>query len=152
MPISTREARERIVSDLGGAAEQLALGVACLGEAYEQLSVMAADRMEAELYGPMQRAYGRTKRTRTQFAERVGIEVEDPSEPQPGRTSQGAKAFVERAAGAATQADGQIADLQDTGYAIDAGDAELRAGLVEIRDLLGPVPGAARTFLRTLGR
>ena len=152
MPISTREARERIVGDLGSAAEQLALGVACLGEAYEQLSVMAADRMETELYGPMQRAYGRTKRTRSQFADRVAIGVEQPPEPEPGRASQGARAFVERAAGAATQADGLIADLQDTGYAIDVGDAELRAGLAEIRDLLGPVPAAARAFLRTLGR
>ena len=152
MPVSTREARERIVGDLGSAAEPLSLGVACLGEAYEQLSVMAADRMEAELYGPMQRAFGRTKRTRSQFASRTGIDVEEPAEPLPGRASQGAKSFVERAAGAASQADGLIADLQDTGYAIDAGDAELRAGLAEIRDLLGPVPGAARNFLRTLGR
>ena len=152
MPVSTREARERIIGDLGGAAEQLALGVACLGEAYEQLSVMAADRMEAELYGPMQRAYGRTKRARSQFAARVGLELEEVAEPQPGRASQGAKSFVERAAGAASQADGLLADLQDTGYAIDAGDAELRAALAEIRELLGPVPGAARGFLRTLGR
>ena len=36
--------------------------------------------------------------------------------------------------------------------AIESGDAELRAGLAEIRDLLGPVPGNARQFLRTLGR
>ena len=153
MPITTREARERILGDLGSAAEQLALAVACLGEAYEQLSVMAADRMESEIYSPLQRAFGRAKRTRAQFAERVGAEPPgDLAEPIPGRTSQGAKAFIERAVGAATQADGLIADLQDTGMAIESGDAELRAGLAEIRDLLGPVPGNARQFLRTLGR
>lgn len=152
MPITTRESRERILGDLGRAAEHLALAVSCLGEAYEQLSVMAADRMEDRLYSPLQRAYGRAKRTRSQFAERIGMEAGELAEPQPGRSSQGAKAFIERAAGAASQADGLIADLQDTGMAIESGDAELRAGLTEIRDLLGPVPADAREFLRSLGR
>jgi hypothetical protein len=32
------------------------------------------------------------------------------------------------------------------------GDAELRAGLVEVRELLGDVRGRAREFVRTLGR
>lgn len=152
MPISTQESHERIVGDLGAAAEQLALAVACLGEAYEQLSVMAADRMEADIYAPVQRALGRTKRTRSQFAERVGREASPIADPQTGRSSQGAKVFIERAAGATTQAGGLIADLQDTGMAIESGDAELRAGLSEIRDLLAPVPAQAREFLRTLGR
>ena len=152
MAISTREAREEILAQLGAAIERIAFAGACLSEAYEQLSVMAADRMEADLYSPLQRAYGRAKRTRSQFAERTSTEAPALVEQAAGRSSQGAKAFIERAAGAATQADGLIADLQDTGMAIESGDAELRAGLAEIRDLLGPVPAAARNFLRTLGR
>ena len=35
---------------------------------------------------------------------------------------------------------------------IEAGDAELRAGLAEVRELLGQVPSATRDFLRSFGR
>jgi hypothetical protein len=35
---------------------------------------------------------------------------------------------------------------------VEAGDAELRAGLTSVREPLGGVPAAAREFLRTLGR
>jgi hypothetical protein len=35
---------------------------------------------------------------------------------------------------------------------IEAGDAELRTGLAEVRDLLDDLPTRARAFLRTLGR
>jgi len=35
---------------------------------------------------------------------------------------------------------------------IESGDAELRAGLSDVRELLDPVPAVARQFLRTLGR
>jgi hypothetical protein len=35
---------------------------------------------------------------------------------------------------------------------IESGDAELRAGLAEVRELLDELPGAARRFLRILGR
>ena len=35
---------------------------------------------------------------------------------------------------------------------VEGGDAELRAGLCEIRELLAPIRVSAGTFLRTLGR
>jgi hypothetical protein len=35
---------------------------------------------------------------------------------------------------------------------VEAGDAELRAGLKSIREPLGGFPGRAREFLRGLGR
>ena len=35
---------------------------------------------------------------------------------------------------------------------VEAGDAELRAGLVSIREPLGGLPARARGFLRGLGR
>ena len=52
MPISTREARERILGDIAAAVDAMAFALACLSEAFEQLSVGAADRMEGELYRP----------------------------------------------------------------------------------------------------
>ncbi len=152
MATTATEARTQILEDLAAANDRLALAVACLGEGFELLDVMSAERMEDELYRPIQKAYGRGKRTHSQFAARFELpgDVFDP--PSAGRASQGARAFVERAAEAAGEADRRIADLQDSMLPIEAGDAELRAGLSEIRELLGAVPAASRRFLSTLGR
>ena len=152
MAITAREARQQILDDLGDAVDRIAVAVACLGEAYEQLSVMAADRLEDELYRPVQKAYGRGKRTHSQFAERCGLGAREFEAATAGRSSQGPKAFVERAVAAADEGDRLIADLQDTMLPIESGDAELRAGLSEVRALLDGLPAAAREFLRTLGR
>lgn len=146
------EARTQILDDLAAANDRLALGVACLSEAFELLDVMSAERLEDELYRPIQRAYGRGKRTHAQFAERFELPGDVFEPPSAGRTSQGARAFVERAVEAAAEADRLLADLQDSMLPIEAGDPELRAGLSEIRDLLGGVPATAKRFLSTLGR
>src|SRR5918996_1485195 len=152
MAITTAEARRQILDDLAAALDQLGLAVACLSEAFEQLAVDAADRLEAELYRPVQRAYGRGKRTHAQFAQRVGLSGDTFEPPSAGRSSQGVKELVQRMAAALADADRRIAELQDSMLPIEAGDAELRAGLTETRELLEPVPAAAGRFLRTLGR
>lgn len=152
MAITQREARQQILDDLGDAVDRIALGVACLAEAFEQLSVTSADRLEAELFRPVQKAYGRGKRTHAQFAERTGLSARGFDPPSPGVRSQGVKLFVERAVAAAAEADIIVADLQDSMLPIESGDAELRSGLTEVRELLAGVPNAAREFLRTLGR
>jgi hypothetical protein len=150
--ISTLEARRQILDDLAAALDQLGLAVACLGEAFEQLAVDSADRLEADLYRPVQRAYGRGKRTHAQFAERVGLPGDTFEPPSAGASSQGARELVQRMVAAVTDAGRRIAELQDSMLPIEFGDAELRAGLSEVRDLLVKVPGAAGQFLRTLGR
>ena len=152
MAISALEARTQILDDLAAAIEQVALAVACLGEAYELLAVDAADRLEAELFRPVQKAYARGKRTHIGFAERSALPRRDFDLPSPGRSSQGVKAFVERAVTASAAADHTLAELQDSMLPIESGDPELRSGLSEVRELLGAVPGSARHFLRTLGR
>lgn len=154
MAMSALEARTQILDDLTAAIDQLALALACLSEAFEQLPVGTADRLEAEIFRPVQRAYGRGKRTHAQFAERVGLPTRDfgaPS-PSPGPSSQGVPDLVKRAAAASIDADRLIAELQDSALPIESGDAQLRAGLSEVRELLGTVPKAAGKFLRTLGR
>jgi hypothetical protein len=151
MAITALEARTQIRDDLAAATDQLALAVASLSDAYEELDVDTADRLEAELFRPLQRAFGRCKRTHAQFAERYGLPVVEVPAPPSGR-SHGVKVFVERAVVAADAADRRIAELQDSMHYIEFGDAELRTGLAEVRELLGGVPGAARQFLRTLGR
>ena len=152
MAYTTSEARDRIIGDLEAAEEELGIGVAALGEAFEALATGSQDRLEDELFRPLQRALARTKRTRTAFAVRVGHLTDDPEQKSPGPPSQGAKAFVERAAAAASQAELILTELQDSMMPVEAGDPELRAALAEIRELAAPVPGAARSFLATLGR
>jgi hypothetical protein len=152
MAIGTREAQEQMLADLGEAVRGLALALACLGGAYEAVSVTAADRLEEELYGPVQRAYGRAMRAHGTFARSVGLPEERFEQPSAGRPSQGARSFVERAVEGALAADGRISELQDSMMPAEFGNAELRSGLVEVRGLLAPVPVAAREFLRTLGR
>jgi hypothetical protein len=152
MAMSTLEARGQILEDLAAALDQIGLALACLSEAFEQLAVDVADRLEADLYLPVQKAFGRGKRTHTQFAERHGLPTDVFEAPSRGVSSQGVKALVERTATATADADRRIAELQDSMLPIEAGDAELRTGLSEVRELLGEVPGAARQFLRILGR
>jgi len=146
------EAREQILADLAIAIEQIAIAAACLGAAYELLDELTADRLEAELFRPVQKAFGRAKRTHSQFAVRMGLPGYDFEAPSAGLPSQGVKSFVERAVGAAGAGGGTVADLQDSMLPIEAGDPELRVGLAEVRELLDQVPGRAREFLRTLGR
>jgi hypothetical protein len=150
--ITALEARTQILDDLAAALDQLGLAVACLNEAYEQLAVDAADSLEAELYRPVQRAYGRGKRTHAQFAERFRLPGDTFEPPSPGAKSQTVRDLVQRMAAAIADADRRIAELQDSMLPIEAGDAELRTGLNEVRELLKRVPRAAGQFLRTLGR
>jgi hypothetical protein len=152
MAITTAEARQQILDDLAAALDQLGLAVACLSEAFEQLAVDAADRLEADLYRPVQKAYGRGKRTHAQFAQRVGLTGDTFEPPSAGPASQGPKELIQKMAAAVTDADRRVAELQDSMLPIEAGDAELRAGLNEVRALLEPVPRAGALFLRTLGR
>jgi hypothetical protein len=146
------EDRQQILADLAIAIDQLALATACLAQAYEQLDVSTADRLEQELFRPTQKAFGRAKRTYSQFAGRVELPEREFEPPSAGLPSQGVKLFVERAARACGEAGEALAALQDSMLPIEAGDAELRAGLAEVRELLEDVPVKVRQFLRTLGR
>jgi hypothetical protein len=152
MAQTTLEARQQILDDLAAALDQIGLAVACLSEAFDQLAVDAADSLDVEVYRPVQKAYGRGQRTHAQFAARYGLPGDSFQPPAPGVSSQGVKAFVQRAAAAAVDADRRVAELQDSMLPIESGDAELRTGLSEMRELLGDVPANAGRFLRALGR
>ena len=152
MAFTTREAHEQIVAELGWAVGQIALAAECLGEAYERLDVPTADRLEDELYRPLQRGFGRAKRTLVQFAGKVGLEP-DEGEPSDANVSRlTVKETIERSVALAADGAQRIAELQDSDMAIAAGDAELRAGLAETRRLLAELSSRAPAFLRTLGR
>ena len=146
------EARRQILDDLGAANERIGFALGVLGVAYEELTAAPGDRLEEHLYRPVQKAYGRGKRTRSQFADRVGLEIEEVDPATPGLRSQGVKALVQNAVAGAGEGDRLISELQDTMLPVESGDAELRSGLSEVRGHLSGLPAASREFLRTLGR
>ena len=115
MARTAHEDREQILAELAVAIDHIALATACLGAAYELLDEATADRLEAELFRPVQKAYGRAKRTHVQFAARFGLASRPFESPSAGLPSQGVKAFVERSVVAAQEAGLAIAELQDAG-------------------------------------
>jgi hypothetical protein len=152
MAYTTSEARQELLDTVAKAANELGFASAYLAEAYEQLDEYNGDRLEAECFRPVQMAYGRAKRTHTQFAVRHGLPPAEFEAQPTGLASQGAASFVARAVEAVGVADRILADLQDSMLPVEAGDEELRAGLESVREPLGGLPGKARDFLRGLGR
>ncbi len=152
MAYTTAEGRQRLLDEVGLAADELGLALACLGEAYEQLDERAADRLEEELFRTVQLAYGRLQRTHGDFARRYDAPAREFAAGAPGPPSQGARTLIERAVEAAGEAAQLIAELQDSMLPIEVGDPTVRAELAAVRNLLDELPGRARELVRTLGR
>jgi hypothetical protein len=152
MAYTAANARAQVLDVLADAADDVGRALADLGEAYELLDDHAAERLEQELFGPVQTAYGRAKRTHTEFAKRYDLPVHGFAPQTPGGPSNGAKGFIERAVEAASKADGTLATLQDSMLPVEVGDQELRAGITAVRELLGGVRGHAREIVRVFGR
>jgi hypothetical protein len=152
MAYTAANARQQVLDVLAQAADEIGVALAALGEAYELLDERAAGQLEEKLFGPVQAAYGRAKRTHSEFAGRHDLPTHAFTSQTPGAPSGGAKGFIERAVTAASQADGELATLQDSMLPVEVGDPELRAGITEVRESLGHVRGSARDLLRVLGR
>jgi len=152
MAYDAGQARVELLDDLAVATDALGRALAALGEAYEQLDERTADTLEEQLFGPVQKAYGRAQRTHAGFAERFGLPVRTFAPGAGGPPSRGVRGVVEDASAAATEADARIAQLQDSMRPVEVGDAELRAGLSEVRRLIADVPAHTRAFVRVLGR
>ena len=152
MAYTTADARQQLLDGLAEAIDEIAFALASLGEAYEQLDEQKADELEQELFRPVQMAYGRAKRTHAEFARRHGLPARSFEPAAPGPPSQGIKGFLSSAVEAVGKADRALATLQDSMLPIEVGDAELRAGLADVRRLLAGLPEQARQLLRTLGR
>ena len=146
------QARQDLLDTLGDAIEEIAAALAALGEAYEQLPTGPADKLEEQLFQPVQAAYGRAKRTHAGFAERHGLPGRTFAPAAPGLPSTGVRGFIDSAVDSVGGADIVLSELQDSMMPVEVGDPELRAGLSEVRELLSQVRARAREFTRTLGR
>ena len=130
----------------------MGFALASLGAAYEQLDEFTADRLEEELFRPVQGAYGRARRTHAAFADRHGLEGRTFQPASPGVPSSRARGFIDDAVDALRRADDTLSGLQDSMLPVEVGDAELRAGLADVREQIGGLAGRARELIRTLGR
>jgi hypothetical protein len=148
----TNQARQDLLDGIADAIEAIGSALAALGGAYEQLDEHTGDRLEEELFRPVQVAYGRARRTHAGFAERYGLPGRDFTQPEPGHPSQGVRGFLETAVEAVADADDTLAELQDSMLPVEVGDPELRAGLADVRELVGDLRVRARELTRTLGR
>ena len=146
------EARQELLDVLADATEEIAVAVEALTEAYDVLDEATADRLEEELFGPAQKAYGRARRAHAEFAAAHGLPGREFAPAPLGHGNQTVKDLLERALASAGGADRLLGDLQDSMLPVEVGDPALRAGLGEVRSLLGDIPGAARELLRTFGR
>jgi hypothetical protein len=152
MAYTREEARAQLLADVAEAADRLAFGLACAGDAYELLDEQHADALEQHLFRPLQGAYGRLRRTHQEFAARSGQEERAFRSPTSGLESADPRVYIERAVDAAERADHEIAELQDSLLPVEVGDPELRAGLSEARELISLVPARGRQLLRVVGR
>jgi hypothetical protein len=152
MAYTTAEAREELLEGLAEAIDRIALALAELGAAYELLDEHTADRLEEELFGPVQRAYGRAKSTYGRFVEAHGLQNRSFEPAAPSAPSTGARGLIDSATEAAEAADAALAELQDSQFWAEAGDVDLRAGITSVRQLLADAPRRARELERTLGR
>jgi hypothetical protein len=152
MSYTNAEARQDLLDIVAEAIDELAVALAALGEAYEQLDEQHADELEEQLFRPVQVAYGRAQRTYAAFAERSGLPSRSFDAAIAGAPSTGAKGFVEVAVKSVGAADVVLSTLQDSMLPVEVGDRELRTGLGEVRELIAPLAGRAREVVRTLGR
>jgi hypothetical protein len=152
MSYTTQEGRERILTDVSAAASQIELALSYLTDAYELVDEALADRLEAQLFAPVQAAFGRARRTRAEFIRRYGLAEPGEEGAPPGPRPHGARELILGAADAIEQADHWIAELQDSMLPVEVGDPELRAGLSQVRELIADVPDRGRRLLRMIGR
>ena len=119
--------------------------------AHEILDDATAERLEGELFRPLQKSFGRLMRVRSQFARRSGIRAREAGSARAPSTQE-ARALIEQATAAVAAADHELTELQDSMLPVEAGDPELRAGIAEVRELTAVLPAPARELVRGIGR
>jgi hypothetical protein len=151
MTYAASEARRELLEEVAGAIDELGHAIAAVGVAYDAGDERTADRIEEELFRPLQGAYAAATRTYTGFAARHELEARRfDAAPMPA--PHGVRELVEKAADDAAHAEQILADLQDSLAPVEVGDPDLRAGLADVRRRLGELPARVDGMLRVLGR
>lgn len=146
------EARQELLDTVADAADRLSGALAALGGAFDQLDDHAAEQLEDELFRPLQVGYGRARRTHTEFATRYGLPTKDFKPADTGHPSQGVSGFLDAAVELVEEADDVLSELQDSMLPVEVGDQEVRAGISEVRRIIGELPEKARRLGGVVGR
>jgi hypothetical protein len=146
------QGRQQLLDTLALAADQIGVAVANLSEAYEQLDESAAERLEDELFRPLQAAYGQAKRAHAEFAARHGLPTRQFEAAHLQLREHNARGIIDDAAAAVARADATLAGLQDSMLPVEVGDPPVRAALEHVRTLLADSASRTRELTRTLGR
>jgi len=152
MSYQAADARQQMLDEIATAVEQIAAALAALGEAYDEVDERAADRLEEELFRPVQAAYARAQRTHSEFAQRHALPARSFGVAPRPHVSMGARGHLDAAVEHVVDADQILSELQDSMMPVEVGDQELRAGLAEVRRLLDEIAARAREVVRVLGR
>ena len=152
MAYVTAEARQELLDTVAEATDELGIALTALGAAYEELDETSADRLEEQLFRPVQHAYGRGQRTHTEFATRHALPTRTFAPGSRGLPSGGVKGHLDVAVDAVQQSEAILVELQDSMSPVEVGDRALRAGLAEIRELLADLNARAERFVATFGR
>jgi hypothetical protein len=152
MAYTTAEGRQQLLDTIAEAIDGLGQAIALLGVAYEELDESRGDELEARLFRPVQAAYGRARREHAEFAARVGLSARTFEQPAAPAAWHGARSLVQDAAEELGAADDTLSELQDSLLPVEVGDQELRRGLSEVRELLGPLEHGADDVLKLLWR
>jgi hypothetical protein len=152
MAYTSESARKQLLDELGEGVDQLALALASLGEAYEEVDERTADVLEEQLFRPVQGAYGRARRTHSEFAQRHQLPGRTFAPGPLGAHSADPRVHLQRAIEAIERADHVVAEMQDSMLPVEVGDRELRDGLTATRELIAAAPGHGRQLMRLIGR
>jgi len=152
MSYTSEEGHRELLEATAEAADAIGTALAALGEAYELVDDDTAERLETQLFAPVQAAYGRMKRGHAEFAARCGVDAQAFATVEPGAVSPVASGYLEQAIEAAEHADDILSELQDSLLPVEVGDPELRAAIADVRTRLAELPPRAHALLRTLGR
>jgi hypothetical protein len=140
MAYAASEARQQLLDTLAEATDELGSPLACLAEAYDNLDVHNAHRLEQELFRPAQAAYGRAELSHAEFADRHGLPGRTFEQQLAGVSPTGATGFIQRAVEAIGEADRAHTRLQDSMLPVEVSGAAVRSGLAEVRDRYADFP------------
>ena len=152
MSFSAADGRTQLLAVVGEAADRLAVALGLLSGAYDLLDERSAERLEEQIFRPVQLAYGHLRRAHSEFAARYELPGRDFAPAAEGAPARGLPGLIEGAVAEVQAADGELGTLQDSMLPVEVGDPELRAGLQDVRSRLSAVAPAARGMMRTFGR
>ena len=141
------------LDEVGDATDDLAEALAALGEAFEALDDYNGERLEEQLFfRPVQMAYGRARRTHSEFAGRHGLPNRSFAPAPPGHPSQGVKGFINAPRWRPSAARTPASHSYRTRCAPSRSAMASCAQASEVRRLIAEVPRRASELVRGLGR